>query len=185
MQKTREQFYLHRIRTFKDERAFARIYEIYAKSVYRILCARLPSPQDAEDVLSVTFVRLWDYLCRASSVDHLPALVNTIARAAVADFYRQAGHKTTNATESGGEQLPLLSDSGREAKQTEAKIDLTIVKQFLNTLPDEMRTALILRYFEGKSVAQVAHVLEKSESTTRVLLHRAIKRLRLQIAKKE
>lgn len=177
MQKSSEQFYLHRIRTFQDERAFARLYEAHAKGIYRFLCIRLPSPQDAEDVLSITFVRLWDYLVRSSNVEHVSALVHTIARAAVADFYRGSAQKTAALTDTSTEALDGASDVGKEARHIEAQTDVALLKEAINTLPETMRDALILRFFEGKSIAAVADALEKNEGATRVLLHRALKRL--------
>lgn len=47
----------------------------------------------------------------------------------------------------------------------------------LARLPEQYRTALILREVQELSTAEVAAILDKSEATVRVLLHRARQRL--------
>ena len=51
------------------------------------------------------------------------------------------------------------------------------VQRALEALPEQYRTALILREVQGLSHAEIAGILEKTEPTVRVLIHRARKRL--------
>ena len=47
----------------------------------------------------------------------------------------------------------------------------------LNKLSDHQQTAIIMRYFHDSSVREIAEVLDCSESTVRIHLHRAIQKL--------
>ena len=48
----------------------------------------------------------------------------------------------------------------------------------LDQVGDKSRDAIVLRYFEGKSVREVADALSISEDAAKQRLHRAIERLR-------
>lgn len=51
------------------------------------------------------------------------------------------------------------------------------VRAALSRLPEQYRTVLVLREVQGLSHAQIGLILEKSEPTVRVLVHRARQRL--------
>ena len=51
--------------------------------------------------------------------------------------------------------------------------------QCVQALPPKYRVPLVLRYYGDHSLREVADLLEKREGTVRVLIHRALQRLRL------
>ncbi len=63
-------------------------------------------------------------------------------------------------------------------------IDDTLINA-LNKLSDHQQTAIILRYFHDKSVREIADVLDCSESTVRIHLHRAIQKLDKSLKKRK
>ena len=67
-----------------------------------------------------------------------------------------------------------LSPSGRfAAKEAQRAITVGIA-----TLPDDQRTAINLRYIEGKSIQETAHLMQKSPDAVKGLLHRGKLQLR-------
>jgi DNA-directed RNA polymerase specialized sigma24 family protein len=82
--KHQEQFFLYRIRLFKDEKAFAHLYKEYHSAIWRFLSIKLPT-SEVEDALSMVFIRLWNYLS-GSRVENVSGLSFTIARGVVADL---------------------------------------------------------------------------------------------------
>lgn len=165
----KEQFLLHRIRLFRDERAFNALYEAYSEKVHRFLSGKLPNANDASDAQSEVFLRTWQYIT-VTEVESFSGLVFTIARGVIADFYHR--RKETFPVDVLEQVLP----------DTRAKPDIVteveIVKKFLDTLPDEQRTALMMRHFEGCEISEIAMALDKTDNATRVLLHRASKTLK-------
>ena len=63
-------------------------------------------------------------------------------------------------------------------------IDDTLVNA-LNKLSDHQQTAIIMRYFHDSSIREIAEVLDCSESTVRIHLHRAIQKLDKSLKKRK
>jgi len=168
-----EKILLFKIRTRRDEKAFAKIYEQHASAVHRFLLAKLPSHEDAEDALSTTFLRVWNYLT-SSEVEKVSGLIFTIARGVVSEFYRTKRIETT----------PIEEDVADKNETIEITGEISLIKKALDEMDEETQLALTLRFFEGKKVSEVADHLQKSESATRMIIHRATKKLRAKFEKK-
>ncbi len=54
----------------------------------------------------------------------------------------------------------------------------------LKALPEKYQTVLVLRYFEGLPIGEVAQVVGKRTGTVRSLIHRGRKKLRRLMGKK-
>ncbi|MFA6131757.1 MAG: sigma-70 family RNA polymerase sigma factor [Patescibacteria group bacterium] len=168
-----EKILLFKIRTRRDEKAFAKIYEQHASAVHRFLLTKLPAREDAEDALSTTFLRTWNYLT-SSEVEKVSGLIFTIARGVVSEFYRTKRIETTSIEE----------DVASKDETSETLGDIALIKRALGETDEETRLALTLRFFEGKTISEVADHIQKSESATRMLIHRATKKLRAKFEKK-
>jgi RNA polymerase sigma-70 factor (ECF subfamily) len=181
VQGSKEQFLLYRLRVHRDSRAFASLFEEHKGPIFRYLKAKLPTVQDAEDALSTTFLRLWNYVI-TSPVDHVSSLTFTIAKGVIADFYR---HRKVDAplTNEEGEDLPLAGADDKEAIEIQA--DASLLKRIIPSLKSEHQDVILLRFVEGLSVKEAARYLQKSESAVRVTLHRAIKELRIKFEHKK
>ena len=172
----KETFLLYRIRVHKDRSAFGELHDQYAPGVFRFLRAKLPSKEVAEDVLSLTFLRAWNYLA-STHVESASGLVFTIARAGVAEFYRRKRPATETLETEDGMPEHLASDDGADVRRTEAKTELALVKEAMQEFTEDERLAFSLRFLEGLSVGEVAERIEKTENATHVLLHRLKKRI--------
>lgn len=170
----REQFLLFRIRRKRDQLAYGELYKEYASALRRFLVLRLPTPQDADDALSTTFLRAWNYLT-VSPVESVSGLLFTIARGVVSDFFRANKIETVSVSPEVAENV---ADPSHTARRVEAGADIALVKEALKTLSDEERAALSFRFFEGLPVRDIAAYLQKTENATRVLIHRSLKNLR-------
>lgn len=173
MNAQREKFLLYRIRILKDEQAFKAIFDDHVSAVRRFLLTRLPSKEDADDALTQTFMRVWNYVTK-SEVEALSGLIFTIARGVVSEFYRTKGDTVVLSTEQVSEEA--LVDEGKE-KDIRLKTDIMIIKRRLSELSDSHQLAITLKYFENLSTREIAKRLQKTENATRVLIHRAIKAL--------
>ena len=181
MQDKKEKFLLFRIRSHNDQKAFSEIHKIFAPRVYRYIRSKMPTDQDANDALSTTFLRLWNYLCR-TEVEHVSGLVFTIAKSVIADFYRNRPSSEISI-DRGGEREIQIDDDGKGAEEIEVTADAALVRKKLNELDDFnplYKEVIILRHFEGLSIKIISKHFDKTENATRVLLHRATKELRSQ-----
>ncbi len=177
MQTKKEQFLLFRIRAFKDETAFTELHKNHAPAVLRFLAGKLPSPQDADDALTATFLRAWNYAL-SSDIEHFSGLIFTIARGVVAEFYRSRKaevslegleHAVEPLSDQSGEKLAVLTDDA---------INIARIRTALSQLPEEQQTMVSLRFFHDLSIREIAERMQKTENAVRVAIHRAVKTLR-------
>lgn len=171
-----EKTLLFKIRVLKDQKAFAVLLSKHSPALQRFLKMKLPKIEDAEDTYSITVYRFWNYLT-ASEVESVSGLLFTIARSAVAEFYRS--RKTENIS---FEDHEVAAVDERLGEKIDAQ---TMVGEELKKLDDETKEMIVMRYLEGWKIKDIANHLGKSETSTRVAMHRAMKKIRLNIKKCE
>jgi RNA polymerase sigma factor (sigma-70 family) len=151
--------------------------EVYAEQlgpVWRFVRAQIPQHADAEDVTSEVFTRAargWDrYDARRGSVR---AWVLGIARHVVADWWR--GRRAEVSLE--GIDVPAAPESDPEAVVLGAEARAELRSQLWRLTPKE-REAVALRFHAGLRAVEVGSVLGVSETAARMLVYRAVSKLR-------
>ena len=157
-----------------DPRAFGRLFDHYHASVYRYIVSRVHRPSDAEDLTQLVFVKALEALPRyeARGVPFGGWLFR-LARNAVIDHVRT--HRDHVDLES------AIERPGRDAGPDEVvavRQALDEVAAALESLTDEQRDAIALRFFAGLSAREAAAVMGKQEGTVRGLQFRAIAAMR-------
>jgi RNA polymerase sigma-70 factor (ECF subfamily) len=148
---------------------FERLYETYARDVYRFALYLSGSPAQAEDIASETFVRVWTIrnTIRSQSVK---AYLFTIARNLHVDGRRrEARHVELPERLSDPAPGPEAAAQGRE--------ELEAVLAALQELPEIDRAALLMRAQDEIPYEEIASALGLSLPAAKVKVHRA--RLRL------
>lgn len=168
-----EKLLLYRIRSSHDADAFAKLYDAYIQRIYRFVYFKVQVPEEAQDITSETFLRLWQYLSSGKQVTHLGALLYEIARNTIIDHHRkQKGAETPE--EDVLAQIPDIQALNNIQRSAEIGQILTAVR----LLKDEYREVLIMRYIDGSSTSEIAALLKKSPGAIRVLLHRSLETVR-------
>jgi RNA polymerase sigma-70 factor (ECF subfamily) len=141
------------------------------------LVARLPSLADAEDALADVFLKAM----RLTDAGDRPGAgwLFTVARRAVADFYRER----SRALSYGGISVEAaeLTPAGKHAEPEHVTLRAEAHRELwslIARLPEEQRDALALRFAGGLRSAAIAAIIGKSDEATRALLSRAVRRLR-------
>src|SRR6266508_2269143 len=120
--------------------------ELIAESqsrLYNYLLNNVPTPDDARDLLSEIYLAALRSVATLDRSSSLMRWLYAIARHKIADYWRQA------------QAVSELSDS---LEDTSNEISLEF-REALAKLPQQTRQALLLRYREGFSVEEVAHIL--------------------------
>ena len=151
---------------------FSELYRTHAADVYRYALFLSGDPALADDIVSETFIRVWHARARVD-LTTVRSYLLTIARNLFLTERRQAQRMTT-LDERASDSLP---GPDRRAR---AQIELQVVLDALQTLPEIDRSAVLLRAEEGMSYEEVAAALGISAVTARVKVHRA--RLKLAAA---
>lgn len=172
MSKYREKLLLLRLRK-KDADAFGEMYDLYVTSIYRFIFLKVSSRQDAEDLTSEVFLKIWQYVTGGDTpINNFRALMYRMARNAVIDFYRRRA-KQDLATEDAA--LEQVVDERQQSffQEIDTTFDVVLLERVLRRMKDEYREVLMLRYIEDLAIREIATILEKSNGAVRVLLSRA------------
>jgi RNA polymerase sigma-70 factor (ECF subfamily) len=174
----KEKFLLYRIRAKKDPDAFGEIYDVYVKQIYRFIYFKVRSAEQAEDITSETFLKAWEYLKKKPDVPHLQALLYSIARTSVVDWYRRNACDNENVSLDDDRLTELAKQAGDQLfRNVEARTEVDRVLDKLQGLKDEWREVMVMKYLDGLSTHEVAEALGKTPANVRVIVHRATKAL--------
>ena len=142
------------------------VYQDNATWVYRTLFARVGNRADAEDLTAEVFLAALRPLRLTASVGEVRAYLRATARTVLAAHWRETlGREITSIEDI--EQPPESEEAISDAPQRVAEV--------LDTLPDNYRRILELRFLEGNSIKESAAELGITVANAKVLQHRALR----------
>jgi RNA polymerase sigma-70 factor (ECF subfamily) len=163
-----------------DKTAFEQIIIRYESRVMTLAARLLGSRDDARDAAQEVFLRAFKYLHRADLRKPLAPWLLGIAVNVCRDVLRrrvQRQHAFADA------ELPDPIDrSSDPCAGLERKQQRVMLQRALERLPEKERLAIVLRDIEGLSTADVAALLQSSETTVRSQVSRGRLRLKAAIA---
>ena len=174
MNLTREEYQLaERART--DDAAFSVLYERYFHKIYAYIFRRLGDRDMTEDVVSVTFEKVFLHLdkFKPGGGGTFQAWVYRIATNAVIDYVRKEKHTIPIDPQELPEDIHPQSDGVHDMIRLE---DTESVHRAVKKLPDRYQEVIQLKYFSQLSNIEVAEVLNLSPNNVGVLLSRALKK---------
>ena len=158
-----------------DAEAFGRLYDMYVDRVYRHNYYRVGNIADAEDLTQQVFLKAWQAIPRyRKTASPFIAWLLTISHNLVIDFYRA---RKVNKVQFEDEVIAEDPEMGPEA-MAEARFNQHKLSRAISKLKGDQQQVVLMRFIEGFSFAETACSLGKSEGATRVILHRALKKLR-------
>jgi RNA polymerase sigma-70 factor (ECF subfamily) len=154
---------LLRLLKCRDERAWAYLSEEYGAKIYSFLRYRLPSPEDAQDVLGETMVAAVRSIPRFDGNVNLTTFLFSLANRKIVDFWRRQRPSA--------ELQETLVDGGLSSETIE-------FQEMLKKLRPAHLHVLLMRYHVGLGVDEIAKILGVSYKSTESLLSRARMELR-------
>ena len=162
-----------------DPAAFAEIYTRHHDSVYAYLYYRVHDVQAAEDLTGEVFLRL---VAKMGKFTHrgrpILAWLYTIARNLLIDYQRKQAQSGTLGLE---EQWATSHPSPPEVAEQGLTRDCLI--RSLKHLTEEQQRVILHKLIEGRSNAEVADLMGKTEGAIKSLQHRALASLRRAVKK--
>ncbi len=118
----------------------------------------------AEEVVHDAFVAMID---RVDDVDRPGAYLRMVVVNNCREVFRRSGteRRKLETARSGREQVVL-------------PVELDETWRLLDRLDHRRRVALVLRYYEDLTIAQIAEVMDEPEGTIKSLIHRGLQQLR-------
>lgn len=133
---------------------------------------RLGAYQDADDLVQITFLRLWHYRAKYRPTAQFTTFLYTLARHAWFDALR--GRRRHAAAV---ERLAREHDGTHDGGVGRLRLRLD-VQAALRQLPVKMREALVLSVYQGLHYHEVAAVLGIPEGTVKSRVFLALRRLK-------
>ena len=159
--------YLAAMETESDRTKFETIYLAYRGLMYHVAYYILKNPQDAEDVVHQSFVKLAE---RMADIPDGPCprtrnLVVTVTERGAIDLYRsRQRHPEAELDEQALVSQPAPPPGGGLADA-------------MASLPPRYREVLLLKYYNGYSAREIAGFLSATPDAVTQTLHRARKKL--------
>ena len=156
-----------------DTRAFGTLYDRYVRQIYKFIYIKTYDKETTEDITSLTFTKALEHLKTFDlAKGTFQSWLYGIARNAVTDHYRKV--RPT---------VPLddvwdLRDNGHIEQDTDGKIKLERVKEYLEKLSAGEREIILMRVWGEMSYHEIAAALGKSEDGSKMSYSRAIRKLR-------
>jgi RNA polymerase sigma factor (sigma-70 family) len=149
-----------------DERAFAAIYDRYHQGLYRFCLAVVGNPQDAQDALQNTMVKVLRALPGEKRRIQLKPWLYRIARNESIELLRRRRDSV--------EIEPELTASGTELAETAATRErLRRLFDDLAELPERQRAALVMRELSGLDFGQIGTAFDTSDAVARQTVYEA------------
>lgn len=169
-------------RARQDRAAFGELYERYRQRIYHFISSRVDRQEVAEDLTEEVFLKALNHLGNYNDISgSVSPWLFRIASNAIMDHYRRSrrGKAALHAT-------PDEDDA------TDVVLDLVIKREqhrraweAIDRLPRQQRAAMILKYSADLSSDEVGRYLRKTPTAAKLLVHRAVRRLRVELALKE
>ncbi|MCB9893642.1 MAG: RNA polymerase sigma factor [Planctomycetes bacterium] len=163
-----------------DHEAFGRLVERYYRAAYASAYAVLGNAGDAEEIAQETFVQVYEKLDRLREPGALTSWIWRIARDSALKYIRK--NKRIKPV---GDAPDLKLDEDRPHEPLVAAEDKEQLMAALTELPDEMREAVLMRYWEELEYEEMAERTGVSATALYQRVCRGLKRLRETIERKD
>ena len=165
-----------------DRAEFARLVDAASGPIFRLALKMLGDPQDAEDALQTTFLKVYQHLGEFEGRSSLSTWLYRIAANEALMLLRKR-HPQLSISDEGGDEMEYPAEQltdwcclpEDEFLSSEARAALD---QAIQRLPEILRIVFVLRDIEGLSIQETAEALGLSEAAVKTRLLRARLRLR-------
>jgi RNA polymerase sigma-70 factor (ECF subfamily) len=171
------------IRARDDRELFGVLYERHVRRIYNYAYYRTGSVADAEDLTARTFFQAMNNLHRYQ-VQGVPfsAWLFRIAHNLVANWHRDSGRHRAASTDA---MIEVPSDAAGPEDIAEASEERGELHRAIVQLAPDRQQLLILKFSLQLSNDEIATIMGRSEGAIKALLHRTVKGLRDELARKK
>lgn len=159
-----------------DRHSFGEFYQRHLNEIYRYILFRVNDHNEAEDLTAKVFLAAWESLTSARQeprIKNIRAWMYRIARNKVIDYHRT--RKPQEPIE--GNPHKNLQSDWLEHELLDVVVSRELARG-VRQLTASYQEVIILRFINQMSHAEVAEIMNITESHVRVLQYRALKQMR-------
>lgn len=157
-----------------EEAAATDLYNAFQKDLYYHILKTVNDPTLAEDLLQDTFIEILQTINNLNEPAAFPSWSKQVAYHKCTAYFKKRREILADEKEDGLSVFDTLEEDNAEFIPDEAldKADLKqTIHQMIDELPEEQRSALLLRYFDEISVKEIAEIQGVTEGTVKSRLN--------------
>jgi RNA polymerase sigma-70 factor (ECF subfamily) len=160
-----------------DRAAFEELVRRTTRPVYSKLYLETGDPHQAEDLVQETYLRAFRTMHQLTNLAGFRPWLLTIAQSAAIDSFRRSSARRRAEPDRVGQEVLAHAPApeGEEPGRAETREK---VRTILQSLPEEYRLPLTLRYLDGADYETITLQLGLPGTTLRGVLHRGLQLLR-------
>ena len=156
------------------EKEFIEACEVHSDALFRYCFFKISDREIAKDLVQETFMKTWNYLAKGEKIGNIRAFFYKILSNLIIDEYRKK-----KAVSLDNLQEKIGFDLGFNEEETlEDKIDAEKALLSLNQIGESYRDIIVMRYIQELSIKEIAEIINESENTVSVKIHRGLKKVR-------
>ena len=152
-----------------EDAEYIRIFHQYLDTVYRVALSGCKNPQDAEDIVQSTFLKLLERNLEFKDEEHIRKWLIRVTINETNSLWRSFWRKKVISLEETQTEPEFLEPEYNELFHAVQK------------LSSKYRKVIYLYYYEGYSIKEIAELLHISETAIQTRLMRAREKLRQQL----
>lgn len=160
-----------------NNKAVKQFYDIYAPKIRKYVHNRLSESEDAEAFTNDILLDVIDSLPLFQGKSSLTTFIYKISHNKIVDFYRKKKVKAVLLS-----QIPFLDIVAQEVYEPEFQFEKNKIRDSIQStlrgISQNYRKILELHYEEGKSIKEIATILDMSPKAAESLLFRARQQFR-------
>lgn len=149
-----------------NKESFIKLMQYYESSMYRVAKSILQSDNDCADAIQETILSAYKSISFLKQPDYFKTWLIRILINQCNKLLKQKS-----------KVIPM--DEFLEQQHAYSNYENIEIQEIVNSLEDELRTIVILYYFEDLPIREISSILEIPEGTVKSRLSRARKRLRI------
>lgn len=161
--------------------SFQELVSIFQEDIYRLAYYRTYSRMDAEDITQEVFVQAYKKMNNLHDNGKFRAWLYSIAVNKCNDFLRKKKILSLLRIRSAQEH-ELIQDNRGSDNNYNSSIEKTEFWQRIRAMMDKLsameKEVFTLRFMDQRNINEIAEILDKSESTVKTHLYRALSKVR-------
>jgi len=165
------------------ETRFLEAFEEYNDALFRHALLRISDREKAIDLVHDAFTKVWSYVREGYEIETFRPFLYKVLNNLIIDEYRKRKETSLDSIlEKDGVDEGMFDDLTESTVEVlAATIDGKKAFELLEKLSDQYREVLILRFVDQLGPKEISELIEESENTVSVRIHRGLKLLRQKI----
>jgi len=167
-----------------EVRAFKMVFDLYNRDIYYFVYRIVKNREEAEDIVSTTFVKVFNLHTRFKTEAQLRSFLYVASGNAAKDLLR--ARKRRKEFPNDLSDLHIADDTAMLSASEAEMIELSLLSDLyreINNLPPQCSKILKMLYFDGREAADIAVELSIAPATVRSQKRRGLKLLREKLGK--